>query len=261
MDLRKFYLENVSQDEYYYNFYDLVADVNKTYNVFGGEQETEDYSFDVYDIEEAIDNFKTSCQPENDGPSKEYDAWFYLSLFYLYKCGFVINEFPRLVEHPPKERYDFTYKAIRNKIIDLGQDQNGTVKYATRRVFISHLTFTQKDHTISISATIDAKFKEISNRQASFQSMSTDEKLAEIANLIENMLKKDGNFLTLDYSSICFNFLDDKTIREYRKSIQCFRHSAPESIAERATFTNEQKGFMIDYGLTIIKTIHTLVEE
>ena len=29
------------------------------------------------------------------------------------------------------------------------------------------------------------KFKEISNRQASFQSMSTDEKLAEIANLID----------------------------------------------------------------------------
>ena len=37
--------------------------------------------------------------------------------------------------------------------------------------------------------------------------MSTDEKLAEIANLIESLLKKNGKFLTLDYSTTYFDYI------------------------------------------------------
>ena len=37
--------------------------------------------------------------------------------------------------------------------------------------------------------------------------MSIDEKLAEIANLIENLLKKKGNFVQLDYSQVCFGYV------------------------------------------------------
>ena len=93
----------------------------------------------------------------------------------------------------------------------------------------------------------------------SFQNMSTDEKLAEIANLIENMLKKDGKFQSLDYTKICFDYIDGDMIKRYRKQIQCFRHSAPESIHERETFSKEQKVFLIDLGLTILKAIHALL--
>ena len=38
MDLRQFYLDTVKPDEYYYHFYDLIAKVNMTYNIFEGEQ-------------------------------------------------------------------------------------------------------------------------------------------------------------------------------------------------------------------------------
>lgn len=34
MDLRQFYLDNVSEQDYYYNFYNLIKDVNKTHNIF-----------------------------------------------------------------------------------------------------------------------------------------------------------------------------------------------------------------------------------
>ena len=113
---------------------------------------------------------------------------------------------------------------------------------------------------MSTRYTINQKFIEISNRQSSFNNMSTDEKLAEIANLIENMLKKDGKFITIDYSLVCFDYIDEETVKEYRHRLQCFRHSSDESIQERASYSDEQKSFLIDYGLVIIKAIHDVLK-
>ena len=58
-------------------------------------------------------------------------------------------------------------------------------------------------------------------------------KLSEIANLIENMLKRDGNFITPDYYSICFDYISNETVTSYRKKMQCFRHATNEAILER----------------------------
>lgn len=239
----------------------MISHSNQTYNIFEGYQETEACEFLVYDTDEAIEKFRYICQTENEGYDKERDCWFYLVSYYLYKCGFVIVEFPRVLERPPKERYDFVNKEIRNRIIAQGKDENGTVKYAQRRILIANLTFKQKENNVELVDAIEAKFKEISNRQASFQSMSTEEKIAEIANLIENMLRKDGKFITPDYSRACFDYITENTIKRYRKKIQCFRHSSDESIIERESFTKEQKVFLKDFGLTIIKAIHALLED
>lgn len=259
MDLRKLYLENVSEQEYYYNFYDLVKGINETYNIFEGIQETKDYKFLIYNIDDAIEKFKYLCQPENESHNNEDRCWFCLVLFYLNKCGYIIEEFPQIIEHPPIDSFDFVNKKIRNKLIAEGKDDNGTVRYNERRKLIENLTFTQRDNHIELVDAIERKFKEISNRQASFQNMSTDEKLAEIANIIENMLKKNGKFLSPDYSQICFNYINEDTIKRYRKKIQCFRHSSAESISERESFTKEQKVFLIDFGLTVLKVIHALL--
>ncbi len=259
MDLRKFYLENVTPEDYYYKFYDLINTVNEIYNIFDGPKEIQGCAFEVDDIDEAIEKFKYLCQPENESHSKEDKCWFYTILFYLKKCGYVIEEFPRIIEHPPQDTYDFVNKQIRNRLISEGKDDNGTVRYTERRRLVANLTFTQKGNYIEIGEAIERKFEEISNRQASFQGMSIDEKLAEIANLIENLLKKDGKFLSLDYSTVCFDYINEKTIIDYRKKLQCFRHSSNEAIKERATFTKDQKLFMIDFGLTVLKVIHSLI--
>lgn len=261
MDLRKFYLENVSEQEYYYNFYELIRGINETYNVFYGTQETQNYEFIVDDIEDAIEKFKYLCQPENECHNSENKCWFYLVSFYLYKCGYVIKDFPRILEHPPTDTYDFVNKQIRNKIIANDGTDNGIVRYAERRKLIANFSFVQKDIHIEVPDAIEQKFKEISNRHASFQGMSTDEKLAEIANLIENMLKKDGSFLSIDYSQLCFDYIDENMIKKYRKQLQCFRHSSVQSIEERKTFSKEQKLFLIDFGLTVVKTIHMLINQ
>lgn len=116
-----------------------------------------------------------------------------------------------------------------------------------------------KSTHIDIGASLDQKFIEISNRQASFNNMSVDEKLAEIANLIENLLKKNGKFITPDYSKICFEYISNDIVASYRKKMHCFRHATQEAVAERASYSEEQKNFFVDYGLTILEVVYALV--
>lgn len=260
MDLKEFYFQNIQEEEYHHRFYDSIKNVNKIYNVFEGYKEVNDYEFEVYDEEEAITKFRELCQPEVSFSGSENKCWFYLITYYLYKMGFEIKEFPRVLARPPADPSDFTYGDIRNRIIAQGDDDNGTVRYAARRIFVANLTFKRKSNHIDIDNLINQKFIEISNRQASFNNMSTDEKLAEIANLIENLLKKSGKFITLDYPKICFEYISDDMVISYRKKMQCFRHATDEAIAERNSYSEEQKDFFVDYGLIIVKAIHTLLK-
>lgn len=259
MDLKAYYFTNITEAEYHYRFYESIKNVNQIFNVFEGLQEVNDYEFEVFDVEEAITKFKELCQPEITYYDNENKCWFYLITYYLYKMGYEIREFPRVLARPPVDPSDFSYGQIRNKIIAEGNDDGGTVRYATRRVYIAKLTFEQKSDHIELADAIEQKFIEISNRNASFDSMSTDEKLAEIANLIENLLKKDGKFTTLDYTPVCLDFIANESITKYRKSMQCFRHSTQEAVAERKGYSEKQKAFLVDYGLTIVKAIHSLV--
>ena len=261
MDLKAFYFENIKSDEYHYRFHDEIRNVNRVYNIFTGYEEINNYSFEIYDAEEAIIKFRELCQPDVNFSKNENTCWFYLTTYYLHKMGYEIKEFPRALARPPKDHSEFTYGEIRNRIISQGGSDNGTVRYAIRRAFVADLHFEIKSSYIEISDSINQKFIEISNRQSSFANMSTDEKLAEIANLIENMLKKNGKFLVVDYSSACFDYITEDTVKNYRHKLQCFRHSSEDSIEERSAYTQDQKAFLIDLGLVIVKVIHKILFE
>ena len=77
MDLKEFYFQNIKESEYHYRFLESVKKVNYTYNIFCGEEETQNYQFEIYDVEEAITKFKELCQPDVDF-SGENKCWFYL---------------------------------------------------------------------------------------------------------------------------------------------------------------------------------------
>ena len=258
MDLKDFYIQNITSEEYHYRFKESIDNVNITYNNFSGYEEVNDYIFEVYDSEEAIAKFKELCQP-NVFFNNEKKCWFYLITYYLYKVGYEIREFPRLLARPPIDPEQFTNKDIKNRIIAEGNDDKGIVRYATRRIFVANLTFELKSTHIIIDDVIEQKFIEISTRNARFDNMSTDEKLGEIANLIENLLKKNDKFITLDYSSLCFEYITNELITNYRKKMQCFRHATEKALLERQTYSESQKNFFIDFGLTIIKVIHVLL--
>lgn len=260
MDLKEFYFQNIQESEYHYRFHSSIKNVNRTYNIFRGYEEVNDYKFEVYDAEEAIKKFRELCQPGVSFSDSEKKCWFYLITYYLYKLGYKIKEFPSVLARPPVDPSDFTYNEIRNRIIAQGNDDNGTVRYVTRRNFVASFTFELKSSYIDINNLINQKFVEISNRQASFSDMNTDEKLAEIANLIENLLKKDGKFITLDYPKICFDYISNDIVTSYRTKMHCFRHATDVAIEERNSYSEEQKYFFVDYGLTIIKVIHSLLK-
>lgn len=260
MDLKEFYFQNIKEEEYHYRFHTSIMNVNKRYNIFSGYEDVDDYEFEVYDAEEAITKFRELCQPEVSYFDSEKTCWFYLVTYYLYKIGYEIIEFPRVLARPPVDPSHFTYAEIRNKIIAQGDDDNGTVRYAVRRKFVASLSFKLKSNHIEIDNVIEQKFIEISNRQASFNNMNTDEKLAEIANLIENLLKKNGKFIALDYSKVCDEYISNDMVASYRKKMHCFRHSTDEAIEERNSYSEEKKDFFVDYGLTIVKVIHSILK-
>lgn len=256
MDLKAFYFSNIKETDYHKRFFDSIKTVNQVVSVFEGIREVDDYAFEVFDAEEAIVKFRELCQPEITNYDREKRCWFYLITYYLYKMGYEIKEFPRLLARPPVDPSDFAYKQIRSRIIAAGRDDHGIVRYDTRREYVESLTFKQKLDHIELDDSIEQKFAFISNRNASFDNMSTEEQLAEIANIIENLLKKDTGFVVLDYSKICFDFISDDIVKKYRRKVQCFRHAADSSIKERGTFSEEQKSFLVDLGLTIVKAIY-----
>lgn len=259
MDLRDFYFENIQKTEWHYRFIKDINEVGERENIFTGEKEPYDITFEIYDVEEAIDKFRKLCEPSLVF-DQENTCWFYLVTYYLHKNGYEIVEFPQILARPPKEPGEFATIEIRKRIIANG-DATDKVAYATRREYVKGLTFKCRENHIEIDDWINQKFVELSNRSASFCNMSMDEKLAEITNLIENLLKRNGSFVDIDYSKICFDYITENDIKSYRKKMHCFRHATEEALAERKTYTDNQKNFFVDYGLTIVKVIYSLSKE
>lgn len=268
INLYSFYKNNIKENEYYYKFYnDIVTIPQKNFREMSDliqiDPKEEYEEFEVYDIEEVIDKFKYLCQPDTDITTDKNKRLFYYVCYYLFKNGYIIKEFPKILARPPFDPYDFTYKEIRRKLVSLGkQEANGSVTYAARRTLIEKLTF-EVNSIIEIKDDINNLFIKVSTRNANFESMSRDEKLKEIANLIEYMLYDNNNkgYKELNYTSIVFDYFENEDIKRFRKQIQCFRHASETAIKEREKFTDNQKDFLIDYGITIIKVVYKMVNK
>lgn len=264
INLEKYYKEYVSNDDYYYKFYnELIIKAEEDKKVMEeidfitNEDPYDEVEYEVYDDEDVIRTLKALCEPNLDITTIKNTRLFYFSLFYLHDNSYRIKEFPRIIDRPPDDPYKFTCIDIRNLAIERGLDHNGTVQYMTRRKIVENLTF-EKETAPKIETNIDKMFIEISTRNAKFENMAIDEKIKEIANLIEHLLCVNGNYIKLDYSKNCFEYIDDELIKIYRKQIHCFRHASENALEERKQFSNEQKEFLIDYGITIIKLIYSL---
>ena len=142
---------------------------------------------------------------------------------------------------------------------DLKMKKNTLTEYDSKKIKqVREYINMNKKGNIYISDELNEKIRKISTRNAYFQEMPIDEKLELIVNLIENILKENENFIKLEYEENSCGFLNDEIIKNFRKKLQCFRHSKNESINERKTFTKIQKEFMLDFGITICKFIYNL---
>ena len=96
---------------------------------------------------------------------------------------------------------------------------------------------------------MQSRIQLISTRNAKFSEISTNEKLKEIANLFENILKREGKYIEVNFLKITYGFFSNEIVKDYKKNIQCFRHSSEESLHERDEFTEEKKLVYIDIGI------------
>lgn len=88
--------------------------------------------------------------------------------------------------------------------------------------------------------------------------MTLNEKLEAICNSIEYLLKpgkKNDKFIVLDYSDT-EGYLSDDLVKGYRNKLECFRHSTKEDINKRNEYSDDQKEFLINFGLVIIDYIN-----
>ena len=108
----------------------------------------------------------------------------------------------------------------------------------------------------SIPDALDEKIKTISTRGAEFDKMETDEQLAELNNLIENLLKQDGKYIELDYHPVFFGFLSENDIKIFRTKTQCFRHASVEMLAKRKNMSEAEKALLSDLGVFICVHLH-----
>ena len=267
MNILDFYKQNITKNEYYYKFYNEIVTIPEkrekelkeflSYTKDYGDEEVDDLNseYEFFDDEDIIEKFKYLCQPDITS-SNENTILFHLITYYLYKNGYILKEFPRLLIRPPEDPYQFTNNEIRNKVIENGKMRpNGEVPYAQRRIIISNFTF-EKVKLTMVDENLDEIFKNISTRNAKFENMETDEKLKKIINAIEYMLKENKKYISLDYETISKGFVSEQNIIDYKSKLQCFRHSSTNAIEERKQISESQKQFLIDYGIMICRMIY-----
>jgi hypothetical protein len=142
------------------------------------------------------------------------------------------------------------YKLKNNELLDYDKKKIDETKKA-----IENLEKEDAEKVVVIEE-LDELIQKISTRNAQFSEMALDEKLKEIGNLIEYLLKKDGKFITLNYENISLGFIKENNVKELRKKIQCFRHSSQESLKERKDYTENQKQFIVELGIIICNLIY-----
>lgn len=242
-----YYSKNIKEDSFYY--FTFNNDI-ESYFIFN-----DDYKY--FDEKELINRFRLLTYPANDY-SEDENMEFILICFYLNNQGYYIEQFPNFLERPTNVG-SFSLE-MREYILSQG-NSNGVVPWAERRLLSNSLIFSRNDiPNISITEDLNELFKKISNRNADFIAMTNNEKLGEINNVIENILKINEKWEDIDYQTESFDFLSNDIVMQYRKLIHCFRHGAENSIEERNNFTDQQKDFLINYGITICELVLNVIK-
>ena len=96
----------------------------------------------------------------------------------------------------------------------------------------------------------------ISTRNAEFETMGKDEKLSVLNQAVEYYLKKGKEYIQFDqYGSVFCGLICEDALKDYRKATHCFRHGKQEDIAKRAAYSDAQKDFLVDFGVSICNAI------
>lgn len=91
----------------------------------------------------------------------------------------------------------------------------------------------------------------VSNRNTDFLNMDIDEKIGYLNMAIENILMVNKKYIQVDSNKLFLNLITNEDIINYRKVTHCFRHGSEEMIMKRNEFSEKQKIYLVNFGLTI----------
>ncbi len=249
IDLLKYFKDNYEKNEYYKNHYFSIVHIE--------DIREKKYSYEYYDDQEVINAFKDIVKPENEkNITIELEEKFILICFYLDSQGYIIEQFPTLLKRPKaatdSDLHSFMYKQLRAYIINQSGGFQGVVTWDERRKLIDSLKFVKRKYNVSTD--MDEIVMKISNEDKAFNELSDDSKLETICNVIEYLLKKNQKFDEIDCSKY-FELISNDNVTKLRKTLQCYRHATEEDIKKREEIEENQKKFLIRYGIMVIETI------
>lgn len=178
--------------------------------------------------------------------------------FYLFQNNYYIKEFPTLL-HTPMTLNEFANDHIRAYLIKNRNADPSRVPWQERRNLLNDLQFKVSEEYY-LQNKLNDSFRMISTRNAEFHQMADGEKLKEIANMIEYLLKNNKSFSTVDTRTVYYDFITNEDIKLYRKKIQSFRHSTNENLTKRKNLL-QNKDFLISYGLAILAPLMKASED
>lgn len=92
--------------------------------------------------------------------------------------------------------------------------------------------------------------------------MSLDEKLEQIRNVFSYIGKtENGKYINLNIDVISKGYVTKQQLLDYQNELQCFRHGEKDMVEKRKNYTDEQKMFLIDFGLMLINATERYINK
>lgn len=216
--------------------------------------------FEYVDEEQVIESFRDLLKPKyNSGGFGDYSRMdsieFSAIMEWLNENNFVIREFPNAIQRKMSLK-SFGSDTIRSYI----QSKNpglSKVAWSDRRALIDTLTIERKyvDSSFAVEDGIDDIMKEIAMGTGSFDNQSKENKLANLNNCVEYLLKDKKKFRKVE-SYIFYDFLNESDVIKFRKETHVFRHHDREAIVSRNGWSERKKDFYIRMGIIIVTEVY-----
>ena len=176
-----------------------------------------------------------------------------LICYYLWIKNYVIEGHEEELSSP--DYYNFANKTIKLKaMVSYGDDGTGAVPWTYRRKYVHmELSIKRTLQNVDINENIEELIKEISTGDNMFISMTLDEKLMTIRNVWESISEKYGGYNKIEYKKVFLGYIDNENITEFSRKLHSFRHGNSKSLQERSSISKQEKIYMIDFGITLIK--------
>ena len=215
-------------------------------------------SIEYIDDKQIINEWKSCLYPSNKSFVSDIEfekAKYYLLSYYLWSEGFFVKEFPSELESSLGLE-NFANRVLYDATATMyGRDSNGNVKWKHRRALIDSLSIIKKEIIITIEEKVDELIQNISTRSAKFEHMAIDEKLENIRNAYDHLIKLIGGFDKIDYPKLFISFIEESNLKNYSKRLHAFRHGDSTSLAERADYTDQEKKYMIEFGIIVLNRL------